>query len=543
MSVGRLIGGVAVLGIGIFLNWLLLPAWSIESIGMWFFILAMAIIAVVIFGLVESFEYVGSFTCTIASGVVAGIAVVGLLIGGLSSWALFRADDYHHIIEIEEGNFEEDVSKMSEDSFWPIVDLETAQKVGDRSIGSVKNASWYEVSDEYDLIKYKGEYYRISDLQYGGLFKYNKAKAYGIPGYVLVNIATQEAQYVDLEDPIRYAPTGHFEHRLKRHLRNEYPSYIFSKSFFEIDDEGTPYYITGIQTPTIGFSGKKQDRVVITNAVTGENKIYDISDLPEWVDHAFGVSYLMKLVENNQSYINGFWNNLFSKTGVNRTSYYFEIHSTEEEEETVVGAGYNTAITSTGEIVFYTGVTPASNAETNIGFILASPRSGEVKFYSCTGADEYSAQKAAEGLVSNLRYTATFPTIINVDGEETYFMLLKDGAGLVQRYALCNVENYTKVVQAETIEEVLGFYRGEVNIEAPESTNIKKASGTISNIYRAEIGGFTYFYFTLGNSDKLYMSSIENSNKQVMLDVGTSVKLSYVASSEEGVYIVKEISF
>ena len=538
---GRVIGGIIAAIIATFLNFLMMPAWSLASAGFWGFIILVAVITALVFWATEAIICDDSYICTIISVCIAGGAFLVWLIGGFTSWPLTRASEYHEIIEIEEGNFGEDVPKMSEDSYWPIVDVGTASKVGDRTIGGIKNASWYEVADEYNLIKYKGEYYRISELQYGGLFKYNKAKAVGIPGYVLVNVATQEAEYVELEDAIMYSPTAHFGKLLKRHLRRDYPSYMFGKSFFEIDEEGNPYYVTAVYEATIGlFGGKKQEKFVVTNAVTGNSEVYDISKLPEWIEHAYSVGYLMEVVEYHQTYINGFWNSIGSKTGVNRTSYSYRNIGDEGDTNFT---GYNTVITSSGDIVFYTGVTPASNAESNLGFILANPRTGEVKYYSCTGAEESSAQVAAEGLVSNLRYEATFPTVINVDGEETYFMLLKDGAGLVQRYALCSVENYTKVVQAETIEKALSLYRDEVQIEASDTIEVYTKEGEITNIYQAEIAGYTYFYFTLGDSKNLYMSSIENGNKQVMLEIGTKVKIEYVNSSEKGVYIIKKIDF
>lgn len=532
--VGRLIGAAIVAVIGILMNFIFMPAWSLASAGFWVFILSLLIIAMIVFGIVEMMLD-SNHTVTVLLGVLSGISLMILIVGGLTSWTLFRASDYHEIIEIEDGNFEDDIPMMTENSMWNIVDVGTARKVGDRTIGGIKNASWYEVSEEYNLIKYNGEYYRISELLYGGLLKYNKAKSFGIPGYVLVNVETQEAKYVELEEPILYSTSGHFGKLLSRHLRKQYPSYMFGKSFFEIDEEGKPYYVTGVYEPTIGlFGGKKQEKFVVTNAVTGKSKVYYTEDLPEWIEHAYSVSYLMDQVHLNQTYINGFWNSIGSKTGVNCTAYDYR------SDDFV---GYNTAITATGEVVFYAGVTPASNAESNLGFILASPRTGKVKYYSCTGAEESSAQLAAEGLVSNLRYTATFPTIVNVGGEETYFMLLKDSAGLVQRYALCSVRNYTKVVQATSISQVLDLYKNEVKLEIDDTAETLSKEGVITNIYQAEIEGYTYFYFKLAGSDVLYMSSIENSNKQVLLEVGTKVKVEYVNSIEEGVCIVKKITF
>ena len=40
--------------------------------------------------------------------------------------------------------------------------------------------------------------------------------------------------------------------------------------------------------------------------------------------------------------------------------------------------------------------------------------------------------------------------IINLDGQATYFMTLKDNAGLIKQYAFVSVSNYTNVGTGET---------------------------------------------------------------------------------------------
>ena len=167
------------------------------------------------------------------------------------------------MITLEEGNFEEDINPIQNVENLSIVDMETAERLGDRTIGSIKNSAWYEVDNEYNLIKYQGEQYRISALNYGGYFKSQKAKYDGIPGYVLVNTFTQEAKYVELEKGMKYSPSAHWSFDLKRHLRGQYASYIFGEYYFEIDEQGNPYWITAVKRPTIGmFGGKKEDSFI-----------------------------------------------------------------------------------------------------------------------------------------------------------------------------------------------------------------------------------------------------------------------------------------
>ena len=535
-NISRLIAGVVTVLLGVWFNYLMLPAWNVRSAGMWGFLLLMFVIGAIAFAIAEYCTGEEEYFFSIGSLVCIAVVLVVLIIGGITSTQMFHSSKYHNLIQIEEASFDEDIPKINSESQVTIVDMGTAQKVGDRTVGSIKNATWYEVGDEYNLIKYQGEYYRISELNYGGFWKYRKAKYDGIPGYVLVNAKTQEAKYVELKESMKYSPSAHFGNKLKRHLRRQYPSYMFGNSFFEIDEEGNPYYITSVERPTIGlFGGHKVDSFIITNTCNGESKEYKTEELPEWVDHAYDLDYLMEVINYNQKYVNGWWNALTSKTGVNSTSFQYRGEGY---------TGYNTTITSKGDIVFNTGVTPASRSESNLGFLLVNPRTGKVNYYVCPGAEESSAQSAAEGLVSDLHYSATFPTILNVDGKETYFMLLKDGAGLVQRYALCNVKDYTKVVQAESFNSALKLYKEKLGMKSTDpGEELLKTEGDIQNLYTAEIDGNTYYYFTIGDSNDLYMSSIKNSNKQVLLKQGTRVTIEYTQSSEKGLFIVKNIQF
>ena len=541
------------------LNYLFTPAWSLKSAGLWLFFLIVFILGAIFFAIAEKIEYemgdygLEHYIGTFVFGGLAVVALLSMIIGACTGARRFHAEEYHDRIEVQTAVFEDDIPKVTSEDTPVIVDVETAKKLGDRVIatGKIKNLSWYDVDSEYNLIKYQGDYYRISELNYGGFMKYRDAKYEGIPGYIIVNVFTQEAKYVELDEPIRYSESAYGVHDLKRHLRNQFPEYMFYSSYFEIDDEGTPYYITAPYKHTIGlFGGDIIDSFIITNASTGESKEYKTEYLPEWVDHAYGLTYLMSCIEDNQKYGNGYKNTTIfgAKTGVNYLTYSY-------------GAGdYNTAITANGDIVFYTGVTPANAAETNIGFIYANPRTGKVNYYECPGAEETSAMAAAEGLVQNLGYSANFPVVVNIEGMETYLMLLKDNAGLIQRYALCNIRDYSKVVQAKTFKEAYALYLKEMNNESvgevlPEdsempdtSENVNnsealKTEGVINNLYEAQIDGCTFYYFTVEGSDNLYMSSIKNSNKQVLLKEGTKITIDYTASSEEGVFLVKKIQF
>ena len=61
--------------------------------------------------------------------------------------------------------------------------------------------------------------------------------------------------------------------------------------------------------------------------------------------------------------------------------------------------------------------------------------------------------------MQNLGYDAAFPSLINIDGRPTYFMVLKDKGNLVKQYALVDVKKYSIVATGTTQKDTLSTYR------------------------------------------------------------------------------------
>ncbi len=487
-------------------------------------------------------------------------AIVALIIGGFSGSHLFNAKRYASLITVSDGDEESDIPDIETDTL-AVVDQKTAEKLGDRQLAYVPNSTFYDVDNNYNLVEIGGEFYRIASINYGGFFKSGKAGS--IPAYVQVEAASagnaQSAKAIMLDTPMVYSPSAYWSHDLGRHLHFNYPNYIFGTSVFEVDDEHVPYWITPVKTPSIGlFGGSLEKSVIVTNAITGECKEYSTSEAPAWIDHIHSIDYMFNLVEYYYKYQGGFWNSVFGKSNVFNTSYDYRSSRTDKDEsEFTPFDGYNWVIAKDGKIYAYTGITPANSAETNTGFVLVDSRTCEAKFYEAAGAEESSAQHAAEGLVQDLRYSASFPTIIDINGEFAYFMSLKDNAGLVQRYAICNVKNYSKVVEATTIEKAIAKYNGNrVNSSTDEDVPGTEddvqvgdiaLEGVVSKVEIAEKNGNTNYFFTLVGDKHIYVSSISNSSLQPFKFNKPESELVVVIkcydSTESGVRIVTDISF
>ena len=556
--VSRVVAGIITIIFAVFLNWICLPAWNIRSGGFWWYLIVVGIFATISFGIADRVaEDNAVISTTIILIIVGVIAIIGV-IGAVASSKLANAVKYSNLIEIKEGNFEDEIQSVStveEAKEFPLLDVQTAQKLGNRSLSEIDKVSQFEVNGEYNLISYEDKQYRLSPLGYTSIFKAMNNES--IPGYVLVNQATEESHLVQLDNEIRYAPSDIFSQDLKRHLRGKYPSYIFDKFQFDIDDNGEAYYIAPVLKPTIGFfGGKIVQSFVIVNANTGECEEYLPEDLPKWVDHAYSLDYLMGLAESYYKYKGGFWNTVFSKTNVKEISYSFKgenVNEDDEEDENEF-VGYNSILTKDG-VQFFTCVVSVSNDESALGFILANSKTGEITYYDCAGAEESTAQLQAESLYQNYGYKSSYPLMVSVDGVPTYVISLKDKSKINKAYVMINVENYTLSASDETLEDALLEYRRKIFGEeglTPEDlvgetseeveTETKSTTGTITELYQATQNGTTQFFFVLEGDENLYISSISNNSRQVQMSVGSKVSIEYYMSpNEELVGIVSKI--
>ena len=555
-----IVSGVITVIVGMIVNYLAIPAWNLRSAGLWWFILWEGLVflaSLLVQGYLGDADMEAFLTC----GKWWLIYLVVFAVIGIGSSPLFTARQLSGIADVtvdsadltgDSSDFADMTAKENQ-STLPLVDMDTAIMLGDKKVAGLNNASWYDVDNEYNLIKYQGKYYRLSTIDYGDgdVFKWSKAKGFGVPGYVLVPVTpengavTQESVLVTLDKPIKYTPGAFFGEDLSRHLRNQYPSYIFDKSFMEIDESGVPYWVTGVQTPTAGlFGGKVVNSFILTDASTGESKEYSIDNAPDWIDHIYSLDYLMDVAYWHYAYSGGFWNSIIGQVNVRKTTYCYKNTDTSKKEGAEVYAlfyGYSSVINRDGEVCFYTGLTPANRSESNLGWLLIDTSTGKMKQYDLVCVEEGSAQNAVEQLVQEKGYQATFPIPVNIGGTPSYVMCLKGKAGLVQSYAICNTENYSIAVEAETLPLAIQKYQAKLNgTEMPSGTtettavspigDIQSGSGKISEIYTAELNGTTQFYYVIDG--ELYRSSITVDERQILLNKGESISFEYYVSGD-----------
>lgn len=519
-----------------------LPAINIHSPGFWkFIIFVMLIVTVEVWlmnhrkaagggryrGNISAKEFFSDFKTQAGSVlfktvfVCTVILVVLYVAGNILSSPVINASKYQQLLKVETRNFTDDIKEVSYDKI-PLLDKDSASIIGTRVMGTmVDMVSQYEVDDMYSQINYKEKPVRVTPLRYGNLIKWFTNHKNGIPAYIRIDMTTQEAECVRLTEGIKYSKSDHFSRYIYRHLRFAYPTYIFDDINFEIDDNGTPYWVCPVKKYNIGlFGGQTVGRVVLCNAVTGEMTDYSVDEVPTWVDKVYSAELLIGLYDYNGSLKHGFINSVLSQKDCLKTT-----------------DGYN-YIALEDDVWVYTGITSVGQDNSNVGFVLMNQRTMETRYYEVSGAEEYSAMDSAKGRVQNLGYTATFPLIINISGQPTYFMALKDGAGLVKSYAMLNIEKYQNVAIGDSVLQCESNYikllkdNGIVEEQQPEVKETKKVKDIISKIMPVVIDGNTHMYIMLSQSDSIYDVDVSKYVDIIKYSEGMEITLEYTMDSQ-----------
>ena len=461
--------------------------------------------------------------CGVPFVLLAALVVVALA-GSLSSWVVLRANAYQKLLTVQPGDFASEVDEISYDQI-PMLDGASAQRLGDRKLGELADmVSQFEVAEDYTQINYQGRPVRVTPLRYGDVIKWFNNRASGLPAYLVIDMVTQNVEVVRLSEGMKYTTAEHFSRNLYRYLRFRYPTYLFDAPAFEIDEQGNPWWVCPRMTRTIGlFGGTDIIGAVLVNAVTGEHSYYDVADVPEWVDHVFTAELIIRQYDYHGRYSNGWLNSMFGQRNVTETT-----------------DGYN-YIAVGDDVYMYTGITSVVSDESNIGFILSNQRTKETRFYSVAGAEEYSAMDSAQGQVQQMRYTATFPLLLNISRQPTYFMALKDAAGLVKMYAMVNVSQYQIVATGATVAECESNYRvmllqnglieDDTFVSPVEEEALYTVTGTVAEIRAAVVEGNTHYYLRLSGDDRWFEGSVSDAAVLPLMNVGDKVELVVYAAA------------
>ena len=515
---------------GLVYFYLALPALNFQDSDFYFFLVLLCLVFMVctLFnsgfqidpngGVREYFRFVKS-QCLPAGVIILLVLAVGL-VGSLISLPIFRAADYRDLLTVQDGNFAQDITQISFDKI-PTLDRDSAEYLGDRQMGTLSDmVSQFEYSNDSTQINYQGRPVRVAPIAYADLIKWFTNRGQGLPAYVLVDMVTQEATVVRLQEGMKYSFSEPLNRNIMRHLRFHYPTFMFDTPQFEIDEEGQPWWIAPRVVKTIGlFGGTDIQGAVLVNAITGECTYYDDVEtmVPTWVDNVYTPALIMEQYDYHGTLVNGFFNSILGQRDVTLTT-----------------EGYN-YIALNDDVYVYTGITSANADQSNLGFLLSNQRTKETRFYDAPGATEYAAMASAEGEVQDLGYIATFPLLLNIAGEPTYFIPLKDDTNLVKSYAMVNVAQYQLVTVASSVsacEQAYTQLLAERGIAEPEERPETQVSGVVDDIRSAVLEGTTYYFIRLEDGEVYYTISAVQNPVAVLLNVGDQVTIDHAPQAE-----------
>ena len=549
----------------------MLPALNFKSLDFYYFIgVIIAIYVVSTFILSKAFikpEYIPYVKKRATIPVIIGLVFALVLgVGYLTSCELFRAKAYSEIIDVKTENFGENeksittITSLKDFSAVPMIDKEVAENLANKKLGELSEyVSQFVIDSAYSTqINYKGNPYRIFPLKYGDVFKWFNNTRDGLPAYIAVNMYTQEANTVILKDEglnnIKVSTNEYFNEKLNRVLRFNFPTYMFGTPSLEIDESGKPWWVCEVVDKTVGLIGGTDVIGVVLVDAADKNNIKEFSleeirtnkDI-QWIDQIYSDDLLVKQYNYFGKYNGGFINAYIGQSGV--------VSTTE-------GSSY---IASGDDVWLYTGVTSVTSDDSIVGFAIINQRTKEAVFQRIAGTTESGAQKSAESIVSDKGWKATFPVLLNLDGEATYFMALKDNS-VVKSFAMVSVERVQDAVRSEDdanpdIEACLKAYVNKVkssaglvlnidynavlpdSISGGETTNngdatnntestIASVTGVITDIRTAVENGNSVYYIALDGKAVYYSMSAVNDNNVVIFNVGDTVTITY--KTQEG---------
>lgn len=473
-------------------------------------------------------------TITIIRNVIVIGIIAFLSIGGILSTPLFGAGAYAVRIQPQGSSWDEWSGKMRMDGI-SLMDTSTATTAGNRELGSLSDVVNKYDDGEYQQEVVNGKPAKVSALKYATGMQALMNASTGTPGYVTVDPVKQDADYHSLDgidgtgNGMVYVPSGFLLDNLAIHLHMQYPTWLIGNTHFELDEDGHPFYVSvSYHNSYALFGAPVIDRVIVTDPTNGDSTDYAPEDAPDWVDDIYDGEYLVSAYNDYGMYSGGFLNSMFGQSGCTKVDDDY---------------GY---VMIDGEQYIYTGITSMNSDASNIAFLLASERTGKAYTIPMPAADESSAMDSAKGKVQQYGYDASFPSLVSIDGQATYVMVLKDSANLIRKYAMVNAESYNVVAVEDTLEQCRSSYEdamrqagisfegdgqemptvstdGEAGSSDGKQSKDTEFSTTVAVMQLADKDGTTYAYI-LGDDGNLYVVGYADNAKALMtLSAGKAI--------------------
>lgn len=441
------------------------------------------------------------------------IVVVMILCSVFFQWKAYR----DQLGEPEIKKFDNEVQAIDVAQI-PIVDENLALQLAQKKLGERPALGSQVALYSATIQMVDGELVWVVPLYHSGFFKW-LTNLSGTPGYIVVSATnTNDVRYVE-GYKIKYHPGSYLLFDITRKVRFG-PGLMtgITDYSFELDDEGQPYWAISTYKNSRGFSLPEADGIILLNATTGQMDRYGMDEVPEWVDRVQPEDFVLAQIANRGNYVHGIFN--FANKDKYRPS-----------------EGHN-IVYNNGRCYLFTGLTSVGADDSAIGFIMVDMVTKEPIMYEMSGATEEAAQRSAEGRVQDLKYRATFPIILNIDSQPTYFMTLKDNIGLIKQYAFVSVTNYSTVGTGESVSAAMRDYENKLRSDGVTTIGklggvVEQLEGTILRISGEYSGGNTVYKFLLSEKpDILFIAESTAGAELALTQPNDKVQVEYSLSSD-----------
>lgn len=459
------------------------------------------ILLVIRIGLSDKIKLSDQFLAFYGIGILA-IVIIYSIFGGRT---YFHAEAYASLITPTNSVFSADVDTIDADTL-PVVDKEYGARLGALKLGEFAGlGSEFQVGRYTDIL-YQGKQYLVAPLEYRDFFKWLNNRDVGTAGFIMIDKVTEETRLVNLTNAdgtgLKYVGSAFFSQDLTRHVyQSGTTKYERIDINFEIDDEMNPYFVVQLGLPTIFINGGRDVvKIAVVDAITGDTTLYDVDEVPAFVDNVYSDSLVLEQLNYYGTLREGFLNSIFNQVGVLRTS-----------------PGRRTVINN-DELYHFTGLTSAGSDESTVGFTYINMRDKSATLYSFPGATELAAMNKTLTLIPQTNISSSFPVPLSIEGNATYYLLIKGDDGRIIRHVFMNARDLQVYGIAETQSAAYNDYI--LNADEISNSELSQIEGPVLGLTSYVLEGNTVYWLTFEEgSYALNVSNVSTDTIRILIDL------------------------
>lgn len=442
-----------------------------------------------------------------------------------------RYNEVSNMVEIIKGDESSDafpnlLGKNNDTSNLPLIGVSEAIKLCETEMGKKPSlSSQFEIKEESVTSQsINGELCYVVPIEPIAFWKWDKNV--GNYGYFIVDRNNKKTTFVENSlMTTEYAPFNSSASRIiYAFMKGENIKGLIIDISPEVDDDGNFHYIATVYTKKLG--GMKHVKgVVDLDAIKKTCKFYKLDEIPKFVDRVYPEEFFKEYVKYYGEYSMGFWNAQFAQKNVQVLTDDMDV------------------IYIDGVCYYYSGLMSTKNKNSTSAIVMMNSRTGKITIYNTSGISEKRAMELAEGKVQEKEYTASYPILLKVGNEETYFLLMRDKNENLVGYAFVNYHDASFVSVNENLllaqNEYIKACSTSNNSNSLENETITNKNGKISAITSEVLDGTTIYYIRLEGSNQIYSVHSSVYPEIVFATIGDSLNISYVKTESTIIPIVE----